>query len=297
MMLSTAQRDPERLLSKTRAAPDHQPASWRLLPTDIATGAANMALDEAILAAVTEGSSPPTLRFYGWAPPCLSLGRTQPAADVDWVACQAMGADVVRRPTGGRAILHTDELTYCLVTLDSDLRVAGGVLEGYRRLSAGLLAGLALLGAEATQASPRQGAGPRSATDPSPVCFEAASDYEILAAGRKLIGSAQFRARGGVLQHGTLPLHGDLARILHLLALSSQPREEERRRLACHAITLEELLGRIVPLDEAADALAQGFASALTLNLVPGTVTDRERTLAANLQRTRYATREWTNRC
>jgi lipoate-protein ligase A len=204
--------------------------------------------------------------------------------------------DLVRRPTGGRAILHTDELTYCLVTLDRDPRAAGGVLEGYRRLSAGLLAGLAQLGVDATQASPRQGAEQPTAEDPSAVCFEAPSAYEILADGRKLIGSAQFRARGGVLQHGTLPLCGDLSRILSLLALDAEQREIERRGLLDHATTLQSVLGRVVPFDVAAEALARGFARALDLRLVPGTLTHRESALAAHLRRTRYASREWTNR-
>jgi lipoate-protein ligase A len=174
--------------------------------------------------------------------------------------------------------------------------VAGGVLEGYRRLSAGLLAGLAQLGVDATQTTPRQGVERRTAEDLSAVCFEAPSDYEILAGGRKLIGSAQFRARGGVLQHGTLPLCGDLSRILSLLALDDAQREIERSRLIDHATTLHNVLGWIVPLDVAAEALAQGFARALHLRLVPGTLTHREKALTAELRQTRYASGEWTKR-
>ena len=117
-----------------------------------------MAIDEAILWAVAEGKSPPTLRFYGWEPPCLSIGYSQSMeGEVDVDKCREVGVDFVRRPTGGRAILHADELTYSVVASQSEPRVAGGVIESYRRLSAGLVAGLRGLGVEASQAlAPRE---------------------------------------------------------------------------------------------------------------------------------------------
>jgi lipoate-protein ligase A len=105
------------------------------------------------------GASPPTLRFYAWSPPCLSLGRSQPLSDVDLAACQASGVQVVRRATGGRAILHTDELTYSVTLSQNDPRTDGGVLESYRRLSAGLVAGLDRLGVRAVQAVGQRKAG------------------------------------------------------------------------------------------------------------------------------------------
>ena len=94
-----------------------------------------MAIDEAISRAVQAGLVPPTLRFFGWNPACLSLGQAQPGADVDREACRDAGVDVVRRPTGGRAILHTDELTYSVIAPDNDSRVVGTIVESYRRLS------------------------------------------------------------------------------------------------------------------------------------------------------------------
>ncbi len=238
----------------------------RLIRHEPADGATNMAIDEAILASVREGASPLTLRFYAWAPPCLSLGRGQPLADVDLDACRADGVDVVRRPTGGRAIFHTDELTYSLALLQDDPRAEGGVVESYRRLSEGLLAGLRLLGVEARQASGQQ----KDRQALTAVCFEVPSDYEITARGRKLLGSAQWRARGAVLQHGTLPLDGDLARILGYLSLPEPQRETQRRRLPERAITLSEVLGRSLSFARVAEALAEGLAQALNLTLVPG---------------------------
>jgi lipoate-protein ligase A len=250
-----------------------------------------MAIDEAIVGAVVEGASPPTLRFYGWSPPCLSLGRNQPLADVDLDACRAGGVDVVRRPTGGRAILHTDELTYSVALLQSDPRAEGGVLESYRHLSEGLLAGLRCLGAEVIQAK-----GEKSPTDQTSVCFESPSDYEITVGGRKLVGSAQWRGRGGVLQHGTLPLFGDLARIVEYLIFSEAERAAQRPRVRARAATLEKALGKQVPFAQVAQALADGFAQALNLTLVPGELTDYERTRAAQFRRTRYADPGWTGR-
>jgi lipoate-protein ligase A len=271
---------------------DYPPATWRLIVHGEADGATNMAVDEALLTAMAEGASPPTLRFYAWSPPCLSLGRNQSLADVDLEACRDVGVDVVRRPTGGRAILHTDELTYSLALPQEDARAAGGVLESYRCLSEGLLAGLRRLGVEAVRAVGQRKA-PAGLTA---ICFETPSDYEITAAGRKLIGSAQWRARGGVLQHGTLPLCGDLARIVVCLAMPEAEREIQRRYLPGRAITLEQALGRAIAFSEGARALSDGFAIALNVTLTPGELTAQERAVAAELRRNRYATPDWTAR-
>ena len=265
---------------------------WRLIVQPEADGATNMAIDAALLESVIAGDSLPTLRLYAWAPPCLSLGRGQKLAEVDLGACHAAGVDVVRRATGGRSILHTDELTYSVCLPQADPRAQGGVVEGYRRLSEGLLAGLHLLGVEAIQARARQAPG----DEQTAVCFEAPSDYEITVGGRKLVGSAQRRAQGGVLQHGTLPLCGDLARIVDYLVFSQAEREAQRRRLCQKALTLEEATGAILPFDRVARALAEGFAHALHLTLVPGELDPRERARTAEIRVQVYADSSWTAR-
>jgi lipoate-protein ligase A len=270
----------------------YPPATWRLIVDGEADGATNMALDQAILDTVVEGASPPTLRFYAWSPPCLSLGRGQSLADADLVACRAAGVDVVRRPTGGRSILHIDELTYSVALLQTDPRAEGGVVESYRRLSEGLLAGLGRLGVQAAQAVSQ---GPASA-EVTAICFETPADYEITVDGRKLVGSAQWRARGGVLQHGTLPLCGDLTRIVDYLILSDAERGAQRRRLHLHALTLEGASGPRVSFARAVQALAEGFAQALDLTLLPGELTPRERAQAAEIRANVYADPGWTAR-
>ncbi len=264
-------------------------ATWRLLFDGERDGASNMAIDEAILEAVILGNSPPTLRFYGWSPPCLSLGRNQPLAEANLAACRAAGVDVVRRPSGGQAVLHSEELTYSMTLLQSDPRSEGGVQESYRRLSEGLLVGLRQLGVEAVQAGgTRQAEGP-----PSPICFDRPSDYEITVSGCKLIGSAQWRRRGGVLQHGSLPITDDLTRIVDLVVLGERDPEEERQRLSGRVISLEGARGQMIPFAEVASSLAQGLATTLNLVWVLGHLSNEEQILAAEL-RTRYAGREWT---
>jgi lipoate-protein ligase A len=271
--MDTDPLDPLFLNSSDRAGLPH--ATWRLLNTGLSDGATNMAIDEAILMAVAAGMSPPTLRFYGWQPPCVSVGYAQPLREeIDLEACRRLGYTWVRRPTGGRAILHIDELTYSVVAPLQEPRVAGDILTSYRRLSEGLLVGLSLLGCDAVQAD--RDANDRL-SDLSAACFDVPSPYEVVARGRKLVGSAQARRRRTVLQHGTLPLHGDVTRLCQVMALPQPERAAMRGTLHQRAITLSEALGRDVLFREAADALARGFAQALNLTLIPDRMSDDER--------------------
>ena len=116
--------------------------SWRLVCTPPSPGDWNMAVDEAILEAAGQGKTLPTLRLYAWQPPCLSLGYAQPASDADRNALNQNGWGLVRRPTGGRAILHCDELTYSVIAPNHEPRLEGGVLDSYRTLSQALLRAL-----------------------------------------------------------------------------------------------------------------------------------------------------------
>lgn len=266
-------------------------ATWRLLSTGTADGATNMAVDEAILDAVAAGESLPTLRFFAWRPPCLSVGYAQAIRDeVNPDVCRARRIDLVRRLTGGRAVLHADELTYSVVVPQSDPRVADGIVESYRRLCQGLLAGLRMLGLDVLQA----GRKPAGAEALSAACFDATSDYEITVGGRKLVGSAQARRRGVVLQHGALPLVGDVTRIVDLLNLPQDEGEAFRTALRARATTLAAALGREISFDEVARALAQGFAQALDLELVPGELSPDELARAEVLREEKYAAEGWT---
>lgn len=272
-------------------ASDH----WRLLITPDCDGAYNMALDQAILEQVGANNSPPTLRFFSWQPACLSLGQAQHASDADLARIQANGWGIVRRPTGGRAILHTDEITYSVALPRTHPVVQGDVVTSYRRLSEALLNALERLGL-AAQADKRLEKVPEGAK--GPVCFEVPSDYEITADGHKLIGSAQVRKHGGVLQHGSLPLYGDISRICDALAFPSDAvRERIKSRVGKRATTLERVLGRVVTWDEASDALAAAFVETFDLALGdPAMPTPAEHERALELVDTVYATDAWTQR-
>jgi len=254
-----------------------------------------MAVDEAILEAVASGASPTTLRLYAWAPPCLSLGYAQSINDADRQRLAARGWHLVRRPTGGRAILHTDELTYSVIGSQDEPRLSGSVLESYQRLSQALLLALHALGIPA-QAEPNpEGAGENRL--PAAVCFEVPSNYEITVHGRKIIGSAQARRKGVVLQHGSFPLYGDLRRITQVLTFADEnTRAQAAERLKSRATTAQEFLASPPTWEQAAQAFCLAFAQALNLELMPGTLSAEELELARRLEVEKYANPSWTER-
>jgi lipoate-protein ligase A len=273
---------------------DYRRAEWRLLNTGARDGATNMAIDEAVLESVVAGRAGPTLRFYAWHPPCVSIGFGQPISDVDRAACLARGWDVIRRQSGGKAILHVDELTYSVCAPPDEPRVAGGIVESYGRLVTGLLAGLRGLGLEPAEAKPEY--APEQEAE-GPVCFDGPARYEITVAGRKLVGSAQARPKGGILQHGTMPLTGDITRIIDGLVWNGPAAARSaRERLSRRALTLQEALGRAVTFEQAVEAMTNGFRTALNLTLVPGGLSAEEWDLAARIRRDKYTSESWTSK-
>jgi lipoate-protein ligase A len=250
-----------------------------------------MAIDEAIMQAVAKEEAPPTLRLYGWDPPCVSVGYSQSMrSEIDLEACRRRGYTWVRRPTGGRAILHIDELTYSVVAPQDEARVSGDIITSYRRISTGLVEGLRSLISDVGQADLMESTG---SIEKSAACFDVPSHYEVTAHGRKLVGSAQVRRMGVVLQHGALPLKGDVTRLVDVLALSEQDRDGLRDVLRHRAIALDEAVGRVIPFGEVAEALSKGFAKALNLNLEPGALSPYELAAAERL-RPRYLSDDWT---
>ncbi len=271
--------------------------SWRLVQEPArATGAANMALDESMAAWVAQGRVPSTLRIYGWSRRTISIGRFQSASDLDLAATQAQGVEVVRRPTGGRALLHAEEVTYALALPRDHALVSGGVLEAYRHISQGLAAALDHLGLQADPLTSRQ----IPPTPHSAACFEIPSAYEITVGGKKLIGSAQCAREGYVLQHGSIPLAGSQAALVHFLDLEHAAREALGRRidrkstsLAWQAATVSGASQEFSWTD-VVDALVRGIGNGLGVELIEAHIDPREMEAAGALIRHKYANDAWT---
>ena len=267
---------------------------WRLIIDPPQNGAWNMAVDEAILETVANKLKPPTLRLYDWSPYTLSLGLAQPFSDVDLEAINKKGWNIVRRPTGGRAILHADELTYSICSPGDDPHVSGNILESYRRLSTGLLKALENINIQA-DSKPKEKITKKHAQNP--VCFQHPSDYEITYKGKKLIGSAQARRKKGVLQHGALPLFGDISRIVSVLAYpNAEARKSARDGLLERATTVSAILGHDIPWSDMAQGMINGFQTALDIALIPARLSEEEMKRANELLKEKYANNQWTKR-
>src|SRR5213083_1492492 len=208
------------------------------------SGAENMAIDAALLdRANGEGLS--FLRLYRFDPPCLSLGRNEPAARYDHTEIARRGLDVVRRPTGGRAVWHEHEVTYAVA---APLAAFGSLRNAYHTIHERIAAALRSLGADATLA-PHQ-PPPSGRVDQPASCFATPVGGEVLVAGRKLVGSAQVRKRSAFLQHGSILLDGSQEVVT---AITRKP------QAASAETTLARALGRHVTFEEVADAIVAAW--------------------------------------
>jgi lipoate-protein ligase A len=257
-------------------------------------GSLNMAVDEAILRSAIRGETGPTLRFYQWKPACLSLGYFQDVKkEVDLEALPSQGVDLVRRLTGGKAVLHDDELTYSVVV--PEVMLPGTVLETYRRISQALVEGLRLMGVPATIAALERGVTSRDPRFRQAACFSAPSWFEILWDGKKLIGSAQNRKGGMILQHGSIPFTFDAAKLVRCIRTTS-PEHALRAEsmLKRKAAGVSEALGRAVERRELEDHLKAGFVEALGWELESGNLTPNEEAEARSLAEAKYRNDAWT---
>jgi len=229
-----------------------------------------MARDVAMLEAVSEGQSPPSLRLYGWDPPCLTLGRHQgvDAADLDF--CHNEGIDVVRRPTGGRALLHHLELTYSVVAPLGTGPLPRGLQEAYSTLCGALVRAMRDLGVDAELTGGEvnlQLPGPRTVVP----CFEAPAGGEVVVRGQKLIGSAMRAHGGAILQHGAILLDWDSRLQAGSMGLVDDS------GLKPHIATLAEELEEPVERKELESVIVDAFISTLGLQILPAPLTRRER--------------------
>ena len=245
-------------------------------------GSWNMAVDEYLFTAAQDRGAT-FLRFYRWERPTASLGYSQVAsraADLDF--CRAHGIDVVRRMTGGKLVLHHRELTYSLASSDTEL-FTDTVRESYRRISLGLVGGLKLMGLEAGLAP---AAPPAYARGTMP-CFAYPARDEIEIGGLKIVGSAQKRAGGAFVQHGSVPLENDEGLLMG--AARTEAAEKDVRMTS-----LAEALGRPVAFEWAAEKLSQGLAGYFGVALEPLVLDDAARGEIARIEAERYGNEAWT---
>lgn len=251
---------------------------FRVLLTDYRTAAENMAIDEAVLNEVAAGNSLPTLRLYGWTPPAISIGYFQSMEEeVDLAACKTHGVEVVRRMTGGGAVLHDKEITYSVHIPEARGLVPHGILESYEAICAGVLKGLTHLGFEGT--------------------FAPLNDIVIAPRGvpQKISGNAQTRAQGVILQHGTILLEVDVEKMFSLLKV---PSEKMKGKLIAdikeRVTSLSAAQGRSVSYIEAREAFLKGFAEAfpnMTFNL--GQLSLAEEKRAQHFAQEKYGAAAW----
>ncbi|WP_066257553.1 lipoate--protein ligase family protein [Neobacillus drentensis] len=269
---------------------------WRFIDTGNSSPSFNMALDEALLDWHSEGKIPPVIRFYGWNPATLSVGyfqRVEKEIDMDAVKAHQLG--FVRRPTGGRGVLHEHELTYSVIVSEEHPEMPNSVTEAYRVISEGILKGFHHLGLEAYFAVPKTVEEREALKSPrSAVCFDAPSWYELVVEGRKVAGSAQTRQKGVILQHGSILLDLDEDKLFSLFKYPSE-RVKERMRKAFKdkAVAINAISPRKISLEDAKEAFYKGFAEGLNIDLEPYQLSREELAYVEKIAKERYESDEW----
>lgn len=269
---------------------------WGFLDTGFSSPAFNMAMDEALLNWHAEGKIPPIVRFYTWNPPTLSIGYFQKVEkEINLEEVRRQGIGFVRRPTGGRGVLHDQELTYSVIVSEDYPNMPESVTEAYRVISEGILRGFQYLGLEAYFAIPKTEKELEDLKNPrSSVCFDAPSWYELVVEGRKVAGSAQTRQKGVILQHGSILLDLDEEKLFSLFKYPNERvKERMQRAFRDKAVAINQLTKDKVTLEEAKIAFRKGFADGLQIDLKDFTLTDEMLAEVEQLAKTKYASDEW----
>jgi lipoate-protein ligase A len=250
--------------------------NFRLLQTGFKDAFTNMAIDESIMIHVAQRMAPPTIRLYGWQPPAVSIGYFQGLSEeVDLEKCQELGVDYIRRITGGGAVFHEDEVTYSLAIPQDNPLIPENVLESYRVICGGIVAGLSEL----------------------EITAEFVPLNDIIVDGKKISGSAQTRRKRTILQHGTLLLDCDVEKMFSILKV---PYEKLRDKIISdvrqRVTSIKDISLKEVAFDEICVALAKGFEISLNSVLEPGELSETEISLAEEIKRDRYTNPDWNNR-
>lgn len=269
---------------------------WGFIDSGKCSPAFNMALDEALLDWHSEGEIPPIVRFYGWNPATLSIGYFQKVEkEINMEEVQKHGLGFVRRPTGGRGVLHEHELTYSVIVTEEYPQMPKTVTESYRVISEGLLKGFHHLGMEAYFSVPQTVEEKDSLKNPrSAVCFDAPSWYELVVEGRKVAGSAQTRQKGVILQHGAILLDLDEDKLFSLFKYPSERvREKMQKAFKSKAVAINDIRNERVSLEEAKQAFKAGFQDGLNIELRSFELSPEQLAYVHKLAQARYESEEW----
>jgi lipoyl(octanoyl) transferase len=269
---------------------------WRFIDSGNCSPSFNMALDEALLDWHSEGKIPPVIRFYGWNPATLSIGYFQKVdKEIDMEAVKAHGLGFVRRPTGGRGVLHEHELTYSVIVSEEHPEMPKTVTEAYRVISEGILKGFHQLGLEAYFAVPKTVEDHEALKNPrSAVCFDAPSWYELVVEGRKVAGSAQTRQKGVILQHGAILLDLDEDKLFSVFKYPNEKvKEKMQSAFKNKAVAINDISPKKITLEDAKEAFYKGFAEGLNIVLEPYQLTEDELSYVNKLAKERYESDEW----
>ncbi|MGE7601252.1 lipoate--protein ligase family protein [Peribacillus sp. NPDC097675] len=269
---------------------------WGFIDSGNCSAAYNMAMDEALLNWQSNGEIPPIIRFYGWKPATLSIGYFQKAeAEIDLAEVKRQGLGFVRRPTGGRAVLHEHELTYSVILPESYPGMPNTVTEAYRVISEGILIGFRNLGLDAYFSVPETEQEKALLKSPkSSVCFDAPSWYELVVEGRKVAGSAQTRQKGVILQHGAILLELDEDKLFSVFKFSDERKKEKmKNNLKNKAVAINDLAGRKISILEAKQAFEKGFAEGLSIELEPFELNGQQLQEVKDIAKNKYESDDW----
>lgn len=273
-----------------------KPPEWRLLTTGFLNAFENMAIDEAILKTCSQGESPPTIRFYGWKPHAVSLGYSQQVkGNINLQVCERLGIDIVRRTTGGRAILHEEELTYSLICPSNNPLFPSSILGTYRKISSCLIEGFKRIDINAQLFVPKGPEVSLSEKRSNPSCFSSPSRYEISVCGRKICGSSQRRVNGAFLQHGSILIGFDAKKLSQIMVFKGLKREVVDY-LSRNITSVNDQVGKDIDFFELQRIFIEGFQEGLGIELRKGDITQQEHQLKEQYLKERYLNPEWNFR-
>lgn len=265
--------------------------TWKFINSGHHDAATNMALDECLLNWHSEGKIPPTLRFYGWSKPSLTIGQFQKTKKtINFDGITKHNADFVRRLTGGSAVLHDDELTYSIVIKESHPQIPQSVTEAYYILSKGVLEGYKELGIDVNYAIPER----QMLKDRSAVCFEKTAYYEMIVDGKKISGNAQTRKDGVLLQHGSIPMNINEDMLFDMFKFSSDAlRNRQQRSFSKKAISIDSITNQSHTYEMLVDAFLKGFKTGLHIDTEPLVLTDADWQEVSQLANDKYRSNSW----